>query len=231
MAGVLALVCARVDSQGVRGKNFRQLNGKALIMHSIEHALGAVMVNHVAAVTNKGFIRPEGVMRIERPAALEGPDAQKWEVWRHAVREFESRTDSTVKIVVDLDVTRPLRNRHDVDAVIHAVQFGTCDGALAVCPARRNPYQDILEIIDGRLRTSKVMTDGRPIFLRQYAPDTFDHGGITVLRRDYLFAAKHLFDGMITPVVVEPDTVWDIDSETEWAIVEMLHGITNAATP
>ena len=99
-AGVLALVCARVNSRGVQGKNFRQLNGKALIMHSIQHALESVMVNHVAAVTNKGFIRPEGVMRIERPAALERPDAQKWEVWRHAVREFEQRTGLAVEVVV-----------------------------------------------------------------------------------------------------------------------------------
>ena len=224
---ILALVCARVDSQGVPGKNFRILDGEPLLMHSIRHARESLQVDHVVVVTNKSVTLD--VIRIERPPALEGPDAAKWEVWQYAVREYE-RTHGRVEIAVDLDVTRPLRHPHDVDAVIHAVRFGMCDGALAVAPARRNPYQDILELIDGRLRTAKVTTDDDPIFLRQHAPATYDHGGITAMRRDYLFAARHLFDGMITPVIVDPDTVWDIDSETEWAIVEMLHARTASAT-
>jgi hypothetical protein len=68
-----------------------------------------------------------------------------------------------------------------------------------------------------------VVGAGEPVYLRQEAPPTFDHGGITAVSREYLFAAGHLFDGMIQPVLVDKDTIWDINDESEWVAVEAIH--------
>ena len=53
-----------------------------------------------------------------RPPSLASDRAGKWEVWQHALREYEKITNDKVEIFLDLDATSPLRLVSDIKSAI-----------------------------------------------------------------------------------------------------------------
>ncbi len=220
---IVGAVCARAGSKGVPGKNMRPLAGRPLLEHSVEHAYACPLIDVVVLATDYSIAY--GDVQIDRPEYLNTDDANKWDVWRHVLQAYEKQSGHRVEALVDLDVTRPLRDVADITGAIELFRTERdVDGIITMADARVNPYQDILEPnADGSLTTSKHTADG-PVYCRQQVPPAYEYAGVAVLSRQYLLTASHLFAGVVRGYKVPADRAIDIDTEADWADVEARMG-------
>jgi CMP-N,N'-diacetyllegionaminic acid synthase len=227
---VLCVIGARGGSQGLPGKNVIPLLGKPLIGWSIEQAQAAPEIDRVVVSTDSEAIaaaaRAAGAETpFMRPDSLSGSAVGKFQVWQHALAACEAHYGESYEIFVDLDCTNPLRDPSDISAAIAQFRAGRgrgVDAVFSVCEARKNPYFNMVEPdADGAMRMSKSM--GPTVLARQSAPPVFEHvASIYILDPAYLRRANHLLDGHAEGYDIGQAKCFDIDSDLDFRIVEML---------
>ena len=229
---ILCLIAARGGSQGVPGKNIRPLLGKPLIAWAIESALAAPGIDRVVVSTDSseiaGIARAAGAeVPFVRPPELAQSDTGKFQVWQHALLACERHYHLQYDLFVDVDCTNPLIESNDIAAAIarfHSLRAAgvAVDAVFTVSAARHNPYFNLVERdASGALRMSK--TSGATVLARQNAPAVFEHiAGVYVLAPEYVRRAHHLLDGHAEGYEVPAEKAVDIDTEIDFALVELL---------
>ncbi|MBI2998198.1 MAG: acylneuraminate cytidylyltransferase family protein [Deltaproteobacteria bacterium] len=227
---ILCVIGARGDSKGLPGKNIRLLLGKPLIVWSVEQALCCPEITRVVVSTNS-----EEIVAIARKAGAEAPFLRPWglatdragkfQVWQHALVECERYYGEKYECFVDLDCTNPLRDVADISSAVQQFRESRkrgVDAVLSVCLARKNPYFNMLEVNpNGALRVCK--DSPKPIVRRQDAPTVYDHvASIYVLDPAYLRRASCLLEGHVEGYDIGAAKSFDVDSELDFRIIEML---------
>ncbi len=221
---VLAIICARGGSKGVPGKNIRLLCGKPMIVYTIEVAQRCKLIDRVIVSTDDAEIakiaRASGAeVPFLRPEELATDDAPKLPVIKHAVRFMESELAYSPDIVVDLDPTSPLRTEKDIESCIRMVEEGA-DNVFSVTEAHRNPYFNMVEIIDGKVQL--VKSPPRAVSRRQDAPEVYDmNASIYAWKREALMNNDSVFLEN-TMVYIMPKWAIDTDNETDFEFVEFI---------
>jgi CMP-N-acetylneuraminic acid synthetase len=230
---IVTTVCvigARGGSQGLPGKNIMPLLGKPLIAWSIEQALETPEIDRVIVSTDSAKIaevaRAAGAqVPFLRPAELSGATVGKFQVWQHALQQYERSQSEPLDCMIDLDCTNPLRDVSDISACL--AQFRSSrdrgvDAVFTVCDARKNPYFNLVEPdASGALRVSKPLAG--KVLGRQSAPQVFEHvASIYVLDPAYVRRASHLLDGHTEGYLIDESKRFDVDSEVDFEIVECL---------
>lgn len=222
----LGTICARGGSKGVPGKNLRPLLGRPLIAYSIAQAQASGLFDAIAVSSDSAAIletaeRYGASILIERPASLATDNAAKLPVLRHCLEECERRLATTFDIHVDLDATSPLRLPSDIVDAVRLLEVTGCSNVITGAPARRSPYFNLVELDErGFVQLSK--TPPGPVVRRQDAPPCFDmNASIYVWWRDRIFDGKVFYEDTRLLVMPEERSI-DIDSELDFAIVEML---------
>ena len=142
----------REGSKGVPNKNLRELNGKPLMAYTIEQALQSKLFKNVVISTDSEKIAETAKTYgaeawFIRPAELALDEAPKLPVIRHALMESENHYRQNFDVVVDLDVTSPLRKVHDIAESYQQFIDEDAEILITACPAKKNPYyNDILKI-------------------------------------------------------------------------------------
>lgn len=213
---ILGAICARYHSQGLPGKAWKPMCGAPLIEHAIEKAYQTQCDEIVASHDIPRSVWSYAVPHIERPAELTGPEVPKWRVWQHLA---ERRPRATV--LVDIDVTRPLTLPEDIDGCIRrlaeAMERGI-EAVMAVAEADKHPAFDVLEHNPWGLR----LYTKADYSARQQLPPVYYHGGVYAVTTDALRAHDSLWDCRIKGNEIPLDRARDIDTDTDWLIVEML---------
>lgn len=230
---VLCTICARGGSKGVANKNVRVLAGSPLICHTVRQAIEAGLFEHVVLSTDADEITRAAVgcgaeAFFRRPADLATDGAAKLPVIRHALEESERHFGTRFEIVVDLDVTSPLRLVSDIVGALDALLDGDFHNIVTGATARRSPYFNLVERQrDGTFQVAK-RTDP-PLVRRQDSPPCFDmNASIYVWWREVLRANNGLFAGKTGLYVMPEERSIDIDSELDFEIVEFLLARRNA---
>lgn len=222
---VVATICARGGSKGVPGKNVRLLRGKPLIVHTIEVAKRCKLINRIIVSTDDPKIaeiaRLNGAeVPFLRPKELASDTAPKLPVIKHAIEYLENQEGYYPDIVVDLDPTSPLRREEDIEACIRMVAEGRADNVFSVTKARRNPYFNIVEILDGKVQLVKPLA--QVIVRRQDAPQVYEiNASIYAWKRGALMNNNTIFLEN-TMVYLMPEWAIDIDSEIDFEFVEFI---------
>lgn len=223
----LCTICARGSSKGVKGKNFRMLHGKPLLAYSIEQAKTTGLFDAVAVSSDSeiilGLAKDSGAdLLITRPDELATDHAAKLPVIRHCVQEAEKISGLHYDIVVDLDVTSPLRSVEDIGRAVALLEETGAGNVITAMPARRSPYFNLVELNDqGQVVLSK--SSGKAIVRRQDAPKCYDmNASIYVWRHSMLFSRDSLFNPDTQLYVMPEERSIDIDSELDFRIVELL---------
>ncbi|MDO9482081.1 MAG: acylneuraminate cytidylyltransferase family protein [Hydrogenophaga sp.] len=220
------VIGARGGSKGVANKNIRPLLGKPLIAWTIEQALACPEIDRLVISTDSPAIaevaRAYGAeVPFMRPAELSSDTAGKWEVWQHALAACEAHYGETIDLFVDMDCTSPLRDVDDISKAIAQFRASDVDAVFSVCEARKNPYFNMLEVVDGVQRICKQLP--KPIVRRQDAPKVFEHvASIYVLSPDYLRRGTGLLSGRTHGYDIGTAKSPDIDSEFDFELVEYL---------
>ena len=221
----IAIICARGGSKGVPKKNIRPLCGKPLIVHTIDVAKKCPSIDRVIVSTDDSEIaeiaKANGAEApFLRPKDLALDSTPKLPVLKHAVNYLESQEGYYPDIIVDLDPTSPLRTDADIEACIRMVRDKGTDNVFSVTKARRNPYFNMVEIIDGRVRLVKRLD--QPVTSRQHAPPVYDmNASIYVWKKEALMNSDTKFLES-TRIYEMPEWTIDIDSETDLELVEFI---------
>jgi CMP-N,N'-diacetyllegionaminic acid synthase len=223
---ITCVIGARGGSKGVAGKNIRPLLGKALIGWSIEQAKACPEINRVVVSTDSEAIakvaRSFGAdVPFMRPAELASDTSGKWEVWQHALEACERHYGEKIEIFVDLDCTSPLRDVADISNAIAQYRESGVDAVFSVCEARKNPYFNMVEVVNGCQRVSKPLS--KPIVRRQDAPRVYEHvASIYVLSPEYLRRGKGLLSGCTHGYDIGQKKGIDVDTEFDFELIEFL---------
>ncbi len=234
MKHVLITVCGRAGSKGFRNKNLKNFCGRPLVYYTLSAANLFIAARPDLAVdiclnTDSPELAdlvhaayPE-VELVQRPEELGGDTVPKMAVFQHSIRTMEQRRGVAYDFHIDLDITSPLRQAHDL---IRAVElFESEDGldlVMSAAPSRRNPYFN-MGMLDADGYARRVIENKNTA--RQQAPACFDvNASLYVFSRDYLFgnAASDIWAGRIRFYQMFDTGILDIDSEEDYLLMEVI---------
>jgi len=214
----------RGGSKGVPNKNLRLLKGKPLMAYTIEQAKQCGLFEYIVVSTDseeiaevaKSFGAEAWFLR---PENLATDEAFKLPAIRHALLESEKRYGYEYDVLVDLDVTSPLRLVKDITNAYDYFISKDADILITASPARKNPYFNMVEIVNDRIQIVKRLDKG-PV-RRQDAPQVYDmNASIYIWRREALLNCDTLYTDKTALYIMPEERSVDIDTEWDWKLVE-----------
>jgi N-acylneuraminate cytidylyltransferase len=134
MAETVAIIPARGGSKRVPRKNMYVLEGRPLVVHSIEHALAAEEVDSVFVSTEDPEIaavaEETGATVVLRPPELAGDTASSESALLHVL---DARQGGDPDLVVFLQATSPIRSGADIDAAVRRLRDEGADSLFSAC--------------------------------------------------------------------------------------------------
>ena len=220
-----AFIFARGGSKGLPGKNIKELGGIPLLAHGILLAQSMRCIEQVFVSTDcekiAGVARRFGAAVIERPAALASDTASEWHAWQHAIHHVRVDNRLTFDVFLSLPATSPLRNQHDVQACLAALDE-QADVVITVSPSARSPYFNMVSTDDDGY--AKVVLGSDTFKRRQDVPVVYDVTTVAyVARPDFIVAHEQLFEGRVRPVIVPKERAIDIDDEFDFKMAQALY--------
>ena len=223
---VFAVICARGGSKGLPSKNKRLLNGIPLTAHTVRQARFSGLFTAIAISSDDPEIREIGLtygadLAIIRPKELADDGSAKLPAIRHCLLAMEKRF-GIAKIVVDLDVTAPLRTQDDISAAIQIAIENDSGNVVSCSPSRKSPYFNMVsESSNGAVEL--CLPKPHRIVTRQSAPATYDlNGSIYVWNRKALFENDDIITSETRLYKMPPERGVDIDSQMDFDLVERL---------
>ena len=230
---ILITICARAGSNRIKNKNMVPIAGKPLIQYTIDIAKKWGRAKRIVCSTDSEEIahvaKANGVeVPFYRPKELASDTAGKVSVIRHTLKKCEEIYNEKFDLVVDLDVTSPLRTTRDLDKCLELFEKKKPDVVFSVTRARRNPYFNMVEVNkEGYVALSKPTNT--PLLRTQDAPQVYDmNASIYFYSRNFLLDHKNespLSSKRAVAHVMDDISAFDIDGKHELKYIE--HLITN----
>ena len=186
----------RSGSQGLKNKNIKLINGKPLIYFTIKQAIKSkIFDNIIVSTDSKKMLNMAKSFGAEgwfiRPKILASNKCSKIPVVKHALKEAEKFYNKKFKIIVDLDVTSPLRKVEDIVNAYKAFIKNKADALVTGVKSKKNPNFNVVELVNKKVK--KVKNINKKIFRRQDAPKTYDLNASI-----YIYNRKILIDSKLT---------------------------------
>lgn len=227
MVKILCTICARGGSKGIKNKNLKKINGVPLIIKSIDQAISLKIFDNIVISTDSKKIESlalrNNIFSIGmRKRSLSTDKTPKIDAIRDAVLLSEQLLKKKFDVVLDLDVSSPLRTNHDIKEAMSQFFKKKADNLITVCKARKNPYYNMLEYgKNGVIR--KVKKNLQKITSRQTAPKVFEmNASFYIWKKDILFSKKPFYRKKTTLYEMPFERSIDIDSKSDFKIVEYL---------
>ncbi|MEM0982810.1 MAG: acylneuraminate cytidylyltransferase family protein [Planctomycetota bacterium] len=220
-ARCLAIIPARGGSKGVPRKNLASLGGRALIEHSIGHAIDATCVDAVIVTTDDAEIasvsRAAGAEVVTRPAELSGDLASSESALIHALDVRAQAGAADPESVVFLQATSPLRDRGDIDRAAAPVLSGEADSVFSACA-----FDGLIwDFEDGR--PTPINYDPLQRQMRQRMPDrVLENGSIYVVRTSVLRETGCRLGGRVAVHRMPRERSLQIDDPGDLALCEAM---------
>lgn len=228
---ILFTICGRAGSKGIKNKNISTFAGRPLpyyTLSAIDLYLKRnkdidydIVVNSDSEILLKMMsdnpMRP--VELIMRDKALAGDTVGKIDVICNCLDEMENRKKTKYDVVVDLDITSPLRTIDDVEELIKVHFDKKPDVTTSVTSARRNPYfNQVMRKEDGIKQV--LETD---FTARQQAPQVYDmNASLYAYTPEYLRSGKGVLEGRCEMIEMYDTGILDLDHENDFELMEVI---------
>lgn len=231
---ILFTICGRAGSKGVKNKNVRDFCGAPLPYYT----LAAIMLykeeygnNKIDVVVNTDSDELINIMTkqnklkvdiIRREASLGGDTVPKVAVIRDCLDRMEALSGLCYDVVVDLDITSPLRTVEDIkNAIDKKISRPDTDVVYSVTGSRRNPYFNMVKEENGFF----VKAIESSYTTRQQAPVFYDMNASI-----YAYSHKALrekeaaifFNDRADAIIMKDTAVLDIDSEEDYELMQVI---------
>jgi len=227
---ILATICARGGSKGVKDKNIKEINGKPLIAYTIETAKRWAKASHIICSTDSELIAGIALkygaeVPFKRPAELAGDNIGKVAVIRHAFRTAEQIYKQKYDLVIDLDVTNPIRNPQDLDNCLKIMKEKKPEALVSVVKSRKNPYFNMFEL--NKKGFAGLSKKPKSLFMsRQQTPQVYDvNASIYFYSRKFLLNEKYesvISSRKVAIYEMDESSAIDLDSLMDFAYLEFL---------
>lgn len=232
---ILFTLCGRAGSKGVKGKNARDFLDVPLVWYSMAN-IALYMEKFVANDNIKVVLNTDSeplkelvkrvkdlpVTILHREENLAGDRVPKVAVILDCLNRAEEMFACKFGMVVDLDITSPLRTVQDVkNAIDRKRQRQEVDVVYSVAPSRRNPYFNMVKEENGffcKAIPSNFTT-------RQEAPVFYDmNASIYAYSPDALRNKEQatFFNSNCDAVVMKDTGILDIDSEEDYELMQVI---------
>jgi CMP-N,N'-diacetyllegionaminic acid synthase len=232
---ILFTICGRAGSKGLKNKNLKMFFDKPLVyytMSAIELYIEKYNISdtvHTCLNTDSKELvdlvtkRASHYFVINRDEKLAGDAVAKMAVIKDCLAKADAYYNILHDIVIDLDITSPLRTAGDIyNAIEYKKQYMDMDVFFSVTNARRNPYFNMVkQNADGTV--SKICESNYTA--RQQAPEVFDmNASIYVYKSSFLKdnITNKIFDGKCGIIKMLDTAVLDIDSEEDFMLMETI---------
>ncbi|MBQ8951049.1 MAG: acylneuraminate cytidylyltransferase family protein [Eubacterium sp.] len=229
---ILFTICGRAGSKGFKNKNLKEMRNVPLAFYTLAAIKGYIDRNpqdKVEVAINTDSLplmelfknQSEIPVRfVKRKESLAGDVVPKVEVVKDTFLAFDNFKSD---VIVDLDITSPLRRVEDIENIISEYKKGIYDLVFSVVEARRSPYFNMVEKKeDGYYRKICVSN----YTARQQAPKSYEmNASIYAYSPRFLGneIKKTILDYNCGISVMSDYLVLDIDSEEDFQMMQYLH--------
>lgn len=230
---ILFTICARAGSKGIKNKNIINFCGNPLVYYTVaalklfqaEYSEIFQAVDVAVNTDSKELLEQLNAVGIhyqyvKRVETLAGDAVSKISVIKDTLEKVEKISNKEYDIVVDLDLTSPLRTVADIKGTIDTVLANEkADIAFSVTEARRSPYFNMVcEKEDGYFNT--VISS--EFVARQEVPVCFDmNASIYAYKREYILSGRTGDRNAVIWKMIDT-AVLDIDTEKDLELLEVL---------
>lgn len=229
---IIITVCVRGGSKGIPGKNIRLINEKPLIYYTLklaqkfsERHQNCPIYLSTDSETIKEVVRKLNFSNVNidytRPAELATDSSGKMAAIKDVKNFAEKQLEKKFDILIDMDVTSPLRSLEDVgEALTKLNNNKEALNLFSVSPANRNPYFNMVEEKeDGFVKLCK---EGN-FLTRQSAPRVYDmNASFYIFKKSYF---ENDFNSAITDKALiynVPHVCFDLDENIDFEFMEYL---------
>ena len=221
---ILVIIPARGGSKGIPHKNIKPLNGKPLILYTIDEARQIVSDDDICVSTDDPEIIKcvEGyglVVPFVRPEELATDTAGSYEVLLHALSFYEKQGRHYDAVLL-LQNTSPFRRAEQIKEALK-LYTSDVDMVVSVKECAANPYYCVFEEDDnGYLHVCKG--DGN-IYRRQDAPKVYEYNGAIYIMNAETLKTTHMHKMQKrVKYVMDEMSSFDLDTMTDWNIAETI---------
>ena len=156
-----------------------------------------------------------------RPTKFANDNSSKIPVIRHALLESEKHFNKNFDIIVDLDVTSPLRKIEDIEKAIKQFKNSKANILISGSKSKKNPYFNMVELVNNNPQIIKKINN-QP-HRRQDAPTTYDmNASIYIWKKETILLSDKLFGSKTSLYIMPEERSIDIDTFLDFEIVENL---------
>jgi CMP-N,N'-diacetyllegionaminic acid synthase len=228
---ILFTICGRAGSKGIKNKNLKEFLGYPLPFYTtsvIDLFIKRNPDKHCDVVLNtdsndlifmfKSQIALD-INIIEREASLGLDNTPKLSVISNCLEIIQQRKGVEYDMVVDLDITSPLRTIQDVSNLIEKKMTSDADVVFSVTDSRRNPYFNMVKKTENGYKRV-IKSDFNT---RQEAPEIYDmNASLYAYSPLFLMSRKALFDGRCEVTKMFDTAILDLDHENDFAFMEII---------
>jgi len=220
---LLGVIPARSGSKGIKNKNMKKVMGQPLIAYTITDALTYRNIDKVIVTTDSKDIAQTAKkygadVPFIRPKYLAADNTSMLAVLKHALIKCEKIYAVKISGIVLLDPTSPMRSKKEMEDMVEVFLKESPDLVLAVSPARKNPYFNMVKINTDNY--AQLALKGHYI-RRQDAPEIYD-----ITNNCWIFSRSAILRGSRIPKKTIPyeikSSYIDIDSEEDLKLFECL---------
>lgn len=224
---MLAIIPARGGSKGIPGKNIKRLDGKPLIVYTIQAALAAQSIDRIVLSTDDQSIADIAAQYdIEipflRPSELAQDDSLAIDNYIYTIDRLNKEFDSNVTEFAVLLPTSPLRTSADIDNAVELFRKNDADSVISAV-GLNHPKEWIFSVNeDGKISRGENDGDNRLINRQKLRPAYIPNGSVYIFQFS-LLKEKHTYYSDKTYAYIMPtERAVDIDTEQDFDFAEYL---------
>lgn len=228
---ILFTICGRAGSKGIKNKNIKDFLDVKLPYYSLA-AVDLYLKKHseieaeVAVNTDSMELmklmeenKLLKVTNLERSVEMASDYAPKSDVILDCLERMEQIKGKSYDMVVDLDITSPLRTVKDVENLINKFIESKCELVFSVTTARRNPYFNMVKKTDHGYK--RVLDSD--FTARQQAPEIFDmNASLYAYAPEFLRKKISILDGYCEVIMMYDTGILDLDHENDFELMEVI---------
>lgn len=217
----LAIIPARGGSKRLPRKNVLDLNGKPLIVWTIEAGLNSKYIDKIIVSSDDDEIleisKNFGAETIKRPDELASDTATTFDAIKHTIDNLEK-----YDYIVLLQPTSPLRNEKHINEAIELLENKNADAVVSVCEMDHSPLWSNTLPEDGNM--SNFLRD-EVLNKRSQDLDKYYilNGAIYICKTENLLEEKNFFlkDNIFAYIMDRKSSV-DIDEKIDFSVAQFI---------
>ena len=230
---ILFTICGRAGSKGIKNKNVQMFCGYPLPLYTLS-AIDCYLREHPECqadiALNTDSLELTQILCsntkltvnfIERKKELAGDLVAKKDVILDSLIEMEKRKNTVYEMVIDLDLTSPLRTVDNIQSLINKMRSSQADVVFSVVPSRRSPFFNMVS--KSSITNSYERIIPTNYTARQEAPEVFDMNASL-----YAYKCSHLKKGLgalegYNEIIHMYDTgILDLDHENDLLLMQII---------